>query len=181
MTAGAPASSFTAAPGAGGLTAAPLFGQAGLRLTGEADASTIGILREAASALPEDAAEIHLHLITLEFIDARAAGELVALTRRPRRPQLILHYPPLLLPRLISILWPEAWDRISVANYRGVVTEPGDAFWFSATALRAARGPDAAATPGAGTAPPVGKGRVRRRDGRGPHRPAHARPRAGGS
>ena len=180
MTATTRASSFTAELRAGGLTATLLGGQAGLRLMGEADASSIGMLREAITALPEDAAEIHLQLISLEFIDARAASELVALTRRPLRPQLILHYPPLLLPRLISILWPEAWDQISVGTYRGVVTERGDAFLFPAAALAAARGPDAAANHGAGPAPSGGTGRSRRRHGRGPHRPAHARPRADG-
>ena len=154
--------------------------RSGLRLMGEADASTIGLLRAAISALPEDAAEIHLQLISLEFVDARAAGELVALTRRPRHPQLILHYPPLLLPRLISILWPEAWDQVTVGNYRGVVTERGNAFLFAATALRSARGPEAAAVHGTGTAPSGGNGRSYRRIGRAPHRPAHARPRAGG-
>ncbi len=172
---------FTAEPRAGGLTAALLAGQAGLRLMGEADASTIGILREAISALPEDAAEIHLQLISLEFIDARAAGELVALTRRPPRPQLILHYPPLLLPRLISMLWPEAWDQIIVDNSRGVVTERGDAFLYTGTALRPARGADVAVNHGAGPAPSGENGRARRRNGRGAHRPAHARPRADGS
>jgi hypothetical protein len=96
-----------------------LSGQVGLRLIGEADISTIDALQRAIAALPPDPSEIHLHLIALDFMDVRAAGELIALTRLPSKPLVILHYPPIALPRVITLLWPEAYSQISIDGQRG--------------------------------------------------------------
>lgn len=102
----------------GWLTITPLDGRTGLRLTGEADALTLPALRRAAAALPPDAREIHLQLASLEFIDVGAARFLVSLTERPSQPELVLHYPPPSLIRLIRLLWPAALARCSVHSAR---------------------------------------------------------------
>jgi hypothetical protein len=86
---------------------------------GEADISTVDALRRGIAVLPPGPGTIHLHLIALDFMDVRAAGELIALTRLPSRPLLILHYPPIALPRIITLLWPEAWSQIRIDGQRG--------------------------------------------------------------
>lgn len=63
--------------------------------------------------------EIHLQLSALDFADVSAARELVALTRLPSRPLVILHYPPAALTRLIALLWPDAWDQVVIKDERG--------------------------------------------------------------
>jgi len=65
-----------------------------LRLSGEVDLCTVDILKRAITALPPEADEIHLQLPRLKVVNVAAARELVALTTRPGRPRLVLHYPP---------------------------------------------------------------------------------------
>jgi anti-anti-sigma regulatory factor len=91
----------------GMLTVYPLAGRAGLRLEGEADFTVQPQIREALTALPP-AAEIHLDLAGLDFIDTGCTRELIALTWQPPHPRLILHDPPPSLLRIIGLLWPEA-------------------------------------------------------------------------
>jgi len=106
-------------PGAaGGLSVSQLEGRTGLRLSGQVDLCTVGILQQAIAALPADAAEIHLQLASLEYIDVAAARELVMLTRRPARPRLVLHYPPPVVLRLLRLCWPEARAQIDIAAAR---------------------------------------------------------------
>jgi ABC-type transporter Mla MlaB component len=99
-------------PDADWLNASALTGCAGLRLTGEADMHTAEILQKALAELPSDAAEIHLELAGLEFIDVAAARHLAALAEQPGRPTLILHEPPSSLILLIRLLWPGSRLRI---------------------------------------------------------------------
>ena len=89
------------------LCAVPLPDRAGLRLAGEADLASARRLREALLALPADGT-IHLDLADLNFIDVACARELMALGRESPDRRLILHDPPLVLRRLMSLLWPEA-------------------------------------------------------------------------
>jgi anti-anti-sigma regulatory factor len=91
----------------GALTVRPLAGRAGLRLEGEADLTGQRQLREALAALPP-AAEIHLDLASLDFIDIAATRQLIALTQQLPYPRLILHDPPPALIRLTRLLWPDA-------------------------------------------------------------------------
>jgi anti-anti-sigma regulatory factor len=95
------------AKGPGALTVRPLAGRAGLRLEGEADLTGQPRLREALAALPP-AAEIHLDLASLDFIDIAATRQLIALTQQLPHPRLILHDPPPALIRLTRLLWPDA-------------------------------------------------------------------------
>jgi len=95
------------AKGPGALTVRPLAGRAGLRLEGEADLTGQPRLREALAALPP-AAEIHLDLASLDFIDIAATRQLIALTQQLPHPRLILHDPPPALIRLTGLLWPDA-------------------------------------------------------------------------
>jgi STAS domain len=101
-----------------GLTVSQLTGRTGLRLSGEADLCTADLLKQAIAALPPDAAEIHLQLASLEFIDVAAARELVMLTSRPARPHLVLHYPPPGLLTILRLCWPEARARLSIGGAR---------------------------------------------------------------
>jgi hypothetical protein len=103
---------------AGGLAVGQLTARTGLRLSGQADLRTAGLLKQAIAALPPDAHEINLQLTSLEFIDVAAARELVMLTRRPSRPRLVLHYPPPVMLRLLSLCWPEARARIAIGAAR---------------------------------------------------------------
>lgn len=115
---------FRPPSGLGGLTVTLLSGQVGLRLMGEADVSTIDALQRGIAALPPGPSEIHLHLIALDFMDVRSAAELIALTRLPSKPLLILHYPPIALPRIITLLWPEAYSQIGIDGQRGTGPSP---------------------------------------------------------
>jgi ABC-type transporter Mla MlaB component len=111
----APGAAMTAEelyPDADWLNALALSGCTGLRLTGEADMHTAEILQKALAELPSDAAEIHLELAGLEFIDVAAARHLAALAEQPGRPTLILHQPPSSLILLIRLLWPGSRLRI---------------------------------------------------------------------
>jgi hypothetical protein len=101
-----------------GFAVSLLSARTGLRLAGQADLATAGLLRQAIAALPPGAEEIHLQLAGLEFIDVTAARELVMLTARPPRPRLVLHYPPPGLLRLLQLGWPEARPRIAIATAR---------------------------------------------------------------
>ena len=65
------------------------------------------MLRAAIDSLPENAPAIHLQLAGLRFIDSGNTAELIALTRRPVRPRLVLYCPPPMLMKMISMLWPE--------------------------------------------------------------------------
>jgi anti-anti-sigma regulatory factor len=98
---------LTPGHGPAALTVRPLAGRAGLRLEGEADLTEQPRLREALAALPP-AAEIHLDLAELDFIDIAATRQLIALTQQLPHPRLILHDPPRALIRLTRLLWPEA-------------------------------------------------------------------------
>jgi hypothetical protein len=109
----------TGLPGAaGGFSVSQLAGRTGLCLSGQADLRTAGVLTQAIAALPADAAEIHLQLASLEYIDVAAARELVGLTRRPARPRLVLHYPPAIMLRLLRLCWPEIRAQIDIAAAR---------------------------------------------------------------
>ena len=113
------ASDRAVGPGAAaGLAVSRLDGRTGLCLAGEADLCTASVLKQAIAALPPDAAEIHLQLAGLEFIDVAAARELVMLASRPARPRLVLHYPPPVMLRVLALCWPEARSRFSIGNAR---------------------------------------------------------------
>jgi STAS domain len=101
-----------------GLVVSHLAARTGLRLTGEADLCNLDRLKQAIAALPPAAAEIHLQLAGLEFIDVAAARELVMLTSRPARPRLVLHYPPPTLLTILRLCWPEARARLSIVTAR---------------------------------------------------------------
>jgi ABC-type transporter Mla MlaB component len=111
-----------AAPGPGldadWLSVTLLAGPVGLRLSGEADWHTVGILQRAIAELPPEADEIHLQLASLEFIDVAAARQLVTLTERPAQSRVILHQPPDVLMWLISLLWPDSLIRFFVRGAR---------------------------------------------------------------
>lgn len=102
----------------GGLTVTLLAGRVGLRLVGEADITSAEVLRNAIAALPPDPDEIHLQLSALDFIDVCAARELVCLASLPSQPQVILHYPPAVLTRLMQLLWPDVYDRALIKDER---------------------------------------------------------------
>jgi ABC-type transporter Mla MlaB component len=87
-----------------GFTVSQLAARTGLRLSGQADVCTAGVLAEAIAALPCDADEIHLQLASLDFIDVAATRELVMLIARPARPRLVLHYPPPSMLRLLQLV-----------------------------------------------------------------------------
>jgi hypothetical protein len=89
------------------LTISLLTGRAGLRLDGEADLSSRHELQQALAGLPPGAAEIHLELARLKFIDVAATWMLIARAVQPPHPRLILHHPPPSLQRLIPLLWPD--------------------------------------------------------------------------
>jgi hypothetical protein len=95
------------AKGPGALTVRPLAGRAGLRLEGEADLTGQPRLREALAALPP-AAEIHLDLASLDFIDIAATRQLIALTQQLARPRRRRPDPPPPRRRLTRLLWPDA-------------------------------------------------------------------------
>jgi STAS domain len=102
-------------PDADWLRISPLTGSTGLCLSGEADMHTAEMLRKTlAELVPPDAAEIHLQLASLEFIDVAAARQLVALAERPAPSRVILHQPPAVLMWLISLLWPDSLIRFFV-------------------------------------------------------------------
>lgn len=107
----------------GGLTVMLLTGRVGLRLMGEADITSAGVLRSAIAALPPGPDEVHLQLSALDFIDVCAARELVGLARLPSQPRVILHYPPAALTRLMQLLWPGVYDRVLIKDERD--TGPG--------------------------------------------------------
>lgn len=98
------------------LHVSPLTGRVGLRLAGEADLHTVGILQRATAELPPEAREIHLQLGSLEFIDVAAARLLVALAERPAQPRVLLHCPPPILMWLIGLLWPDRLGCFSVCE-----------------------------------------------------------------
>jgi hypothetical protein len=97
-------------------TVSLLSARTGLRLSGQADLATAGLLQQAITALPPSADEIHLLLASLEFIDVAAARELVMLTVRPPRPRLVLHCPPPGLLKLLELCWPEARSRFTIST-----------------------------------------------------------------
>jgi hypothetical protein len=101
-----------------GFAVSQLSARTGLRLSGRADLDTVDLLKHAIEALLLDVGEIHLQLASLEYIDEAAARELVALTDRPTRPRLFLHYPPLVLLRLLRLRWPEARPRFTISASR---------------------------------------------------------------
>jgi hypothetical protein len=90
----------------------------GLRPSGQADLRALNLLRPAIAALPPDAGEIHLQLASLEYIDVAATPELVMLTTRPSRLHPVLHYPPLVMLRLLQLCSPEARSRFSIGAVR---------------------------------------------------------------
>jgi anti-anti-sigma regulatory factor len=112
------------------LTVTLLSGRTGLRLVGEADIASADVLRRAIAALPPDPDEIHLQLSALDFADVCAARELVALTRLPSCPLVILHDPPAALTRVIRLLWPDIRSQLVIKHERG--TGPGMAQPWSA-------------------------------------------------
>lgn len=110
---------LTSRPGPGGwLIVTPLTGRVGLRLVGEVDLLNADVLARAIAALPPGAAEIHLQLAGLEFIDVPGTRELVNLAAPPDARRLILHYPPAALLKIIRLAWPEARGQFVTAAER---------------------------------------------------------------
>jgi hypothetical protein len=114
----APARLVAASGPAARLGVSQLAAHPGLRLSGQADLRTTGLLRQAIADLPPDADEIHLQLASLEFIDVAATRELVLLASRPARPRLVLYYPLPDLLRLLRLCWPEARARFRIGAAR---------------------------------------------------------------
>jgi STAS domain len=117
---------FRSRPGLapGMLTVSPLAGRAGLRLDGEADLTSQDELQKAFAALPPGAAEIHFELAGLTFIDVAATRMLIARTRQPPHPRLILHHPPPSLQRLFHLLWPDSNAQFRFSPDNGSQEEP---------------------------------------------------------
>lgn len=88
-----------------------LTGRLGLRIAGEIDRSNCAGLHRMLPDCPA-AADVHLELAGLEFIDAAGTTALAIFARRlatgarPRR--LVLHAPPHSLRRVAELLWPDA-------------------------------------------------------------------------
>jgi hypothetical protein len=95
-----------------------LPGDIGLRLAGEADLSNAADLRVAINQITRNATEVHLQLSELKFIDVTATRELVRMVILPPLPQVILHHPPQMLTKMITLLWPEIADRFLVGQTR---------------------------------------------------------------
>lgn len=102
----------------GMLTVRMLADRVGLCLNNEADLTNQLEIRRALAALPPTAM-VHLELAGLTFIDIAATRELIGPTQQPPHPRLILHHPPPVLERLISLLWPDANAELHAsANHR---------------------------------------------------------------
>jgi STAS domain len=97
-------------------TATLLQGRTGLRLAGDADVLSAGVLREAIAALPAGLREIHLQLSGLDAIDVSAVRELVTMAEQPSRPRVILHHPPPVLLRLLRLAWAGSESQFLVAE-----------------------------------------------------------------
>lgn len=96
------------------LRAAPLPDECGLRLAGEIDISSAGLLTAALTAIPAACGDIRLDMTDVCFVDVVGTGLLVRTARRledGRR--LILHHPPRVL-LLVLALFPEARGRVLV-------------------------------------------------------------------
>ena len=90
------------------LTISPLNRRVGLRLDGEVDLLTVARLERALRGLPGVDGDVHLELAGLRFIDLSGAAALAAFAAslgQGRR--LLLQDPPLMLRRMISLLWPQ--------------------------------------------------------------------------
>lgn len=131
-------------------TVSLLSARTGLRLSGQADLATAGLLQQAITALPPSADEIHLLLASLEFIDVAAARELVMLTVRPPRPRLVLHCPPPGLLKLLELCWPEARSRFTIGTARPDSTRAGGRRALSLVPAVPADGPGAGVSEQAG-------------------------------
>jgi len=90
------------------LRISPLSSRVGLRLDGEVDLLTVASLERALRALAGVDGDVHLELAGLQFIDLSGAAALAAFAAslgQGRR--LLLQDPPLMLRRMIRLLWPQ--------------------------------------------------------------------------
>lgn len=108
-----------------GLCVTPLIGCTGLRLAGDADMCTAGILRDALAGLPPDACEIHLQLASLAFIDVAGTRQILALAERTPRPEVILHCPLPSLVRLIGLMGPGRLGCLRICDGRAALAPCG--------------------------------------------------------
>lgn len=91
------------------MRAVPLSDRCGLRLIGEVDLSTWAVLEAELTPVLESGEDVHLELTELRFIDARGATILaMAAQRLDGARRLVLHNPPVVLTRLLDVLWPDA-------------------------------------------------------------------------
>ena len=97
------------APDRSSFVVTPLRDRTGALLAGEADCTVRGILRAALTALAADrAADLHLDLAEVGFMDVSCTRELIAFTRRHPATRLVVHHPPASLRRIAAIVRPEA-------------------------------------------------------------------------
>ncbi len=99
------------------LRISPLTGRVGLRLDGEVDLSTVRSLKLALAGLSTMDGDVQLELSGLRFIDLSGAAVLTGFAAGlggDRR--LLLHDPPLVLRRMIRLLW---------AQQPGIEMSPG--------------------------------------------------------
>jgi len=83
-----------------------LDGRAGLRLVGEVDLHSRGILEQALAAALEHGGDVHLELAGLGFIDVGGATLFVrAASQLGDNRRLVLHQPSDTLRRIIHLLW----------------------------------------------------------------------------
>jgi anti-anti-sigma regulatory factor len=97
-----------AGPADGDLRISSLHRRVGLRLDGEVDMLTVASLERALSGLAGVDGDVHLELAGLRFIDLSGAAALAAFAAslgRGRR--LLLQDPPVMLRRMIKLLWPQ--------------------------------------------------------------------------
>jgi hypothetical protein len=107
----------------------------GWRLVGEIDLLNASALAQAIAALPPDPPEIHFLLAGLGFIDLQGTRELIKLAIRYAPRRLVLHHPPLVLLRVITLVWPEKREQIVTAATRPGMRSPRDSKTPSARTL----------------------------------------------
>ena len=115
-------------PRPGILTIRPLPDRTGLIIAGEADLTVQDKLHAALAALPEGgAADIHLNLSGLRFIDVACTRELIAVTSRHPAAQVVIHDPPAALLRIAALLDPDASIGLTGPDHRPRPVRPARA------------------------------------------------------
>jgi hypothetical protein len=90
------------------LSIRPLTGQRGLVVAGVADITTRSVLHEALSGeLAGRQGEVHLELADLQFIDVGCTREIITATAHDPGAHVIIHHPPVVLRRIVSLIRPE--------------------------------------------------------------------------